>query len=78
MIVSISKLMPGTKNKMIDQYHGRSMIFKMANEFNTGTYPCQTGATPDFLIKAGIKIKCSRQIMPSNIQGIKLIQLFNF
>tara|TARA_B110000459_G_C16553019_1_gene467670 strand:+ start:1027 stop:1245 length:219 start_codon:yes stop_codon:yes gene_type:complete len=72
-MVSIKRLMPGTKNKKINQYHGLSIIFNIANAFNTGTYPCQAGATPDFLIKAGIKIKCSRQISPSKIQGIKLI-----
>ena len=78
IMVSISKLIPGTKNKTISQYHGRSIIFKMAKAFNPGTYPCHTGATPDLLIKAGINIKCSRQIRPSKIQGIKLILVIEF
>jgi hypothetical protein len=50
----------------------------MAKAFNIGTYPCHTGATPDLLIKAGINIKCSRQMRPSKIQGIKLILVIEF
>jgi hypothetical protein len=72
MIVNIRRLIPGTRRK-ITQYHGLSIIFKIAKLFKPGMYPCHGVPTPDFLIKAGTKMRCSAHIKPSKIQGIKLI-----